>query len=215
MGCGLGHGIGASLADSIFQLLAELGWCEQALASEEGRRVACTACMKHLQTVGDTWLAVEAHDGELRHGVHAGEIMRFALSRHGKAGVALPDQIILRTYSRFDGLLGADGLGVSVLFTRAELEGEEPALGVWPCVDEVRAHGNAVVFEVYNSTGENISRRTCGPAWPSVGKEMPVAAPGRGRVTQTEGIDTGARAKQPRITGKTSPGHAVHEPPPP
>ena len=98
---------------------------------------------------------------------------------------------------------------MSVLFTRAKLEGEEPALGAWPCVDEVRAHGNAVVFEVYNSTGENISSRTCGPAWPSVGNEMPVAAPGRGRVTQTEGTDAGTRAKQPRITGKTSPGDAA------
>eukprot|EP00959_Pyramimonas_sp_CCMP1952_P406842 8527010-Pyramimonas_sp.AAC.1 len=54
VGCGLGRGIGAALADSIFQLLARLGWCDQELASEEGRRVACKACMDHLQAVGET-----------------------------------------------------------------------------------------------------------------------------------------------------------------
>eukprot|EP00959_Pyramimonas_sp_CCMP1952_P075324 1574083-Pyramimonas_sp.AAC.1 len=53
IGVALGHGSGASLADSLFQPLVEVGWCAPALASDEGRRVACAACAHHLQNLGD------------------------------------------------------------------------------------------------------------------------------------------------------------------
>ena len=65
-GQGLGHGAGATLADSLFQLLSAAGWRGQALASDDARRVACAACMECLRNVGDAWLALGSRARELR-----------------------------------------------------------------------------------------------------------------------------------------------------
>ena len=59
----LGHGAGASLADSLFQLVSRAGWCGQALASDDGRRAACDACVDYWRNARDAWLALESHGG--------------------------------------------------------------------------------------------------------------------------------------------------------
>eukprot|EP00959_Pyramimonas_sp_CCMP1952_P045504 950839-Pyramimonas_sp.AAC.1 len=56
VGAALAHGVSASLADSIFQLLSDAGWCGDALASNEGRRVASEMCVEYLRDVEDAWL---------------------------------------------------------------------------------------------------------------------------------------------------------------
>eukprot|EP00959_Pyramimonas_sp_CCMP1952_P460849 9480556-Pyramimonas_sp.AAC.1 len=86
VGQGHGHGAGASLADSLFQLFARAGLCNEILASQEGRRAACEACVRHLSDTGDAWLDLRSHGGELRHAVHAGETMIFVLQRYGVEG---------------------------------------------------------------------------------------------------------------------------------
>eukprot|EP00959_Pyramimonas_sp_CCMP1952_P221051 4621403-Pyramimonas_sp.AAC.1 len=53
VGAALAHGVNASLADAIFQLVSNAGWCGHALASAEERRVACEACVEYLRNVED------------------------------------------------------------------------------------------------------------------------------------------------------------------
>ena len=60
--------------------------------------------------------------GELRHAVHAGELIRFALNWYGVEGIVPPDEVILRAYSRFDGQGEVAGR-TDILFTGAELKG--------------------------------------------------------------------------------------------
>eukprot|EP00959_Pyramimonas_sp_CCMP1952_P159237 3330464-Pyramimonas_sp.AAC.1 len=56
LGQGRGHGINASLSDSLFQALVRAGLCRESLGREEGGRVACAAFLEHLRNAGDSWL---------------------------------------------------------------------------------------------------------------------------------------------------------------
>ena len=214
VGAALAHGVSASLADSIFQLLSNAGWCGDALASEEGRRVACESCLDYLRNVEDAWLNLVSHGGELNVAAHAGEIVRFALTHHGMQGVALPDRLILRTYSRFDGQVGPRG-NSDMTFSRAELQGKSLVLGQWLCGEPISEENGVTVLEVYNETGVGI-RSTCyRPVWARAAEDS------RRRVQrQRENDATGARwpgrvdaelagtstmAKRARVTGKRSP----------
>ena len=128
VGQGLGHGAGATLADSLFQLLSAAGWRGQALASDDARRVACAACMECLRNVGDAWLALGSRARELRLAVHAGEIRIFGWKRYGAKDADPPGQVIARMHSRFDGEVGP-GVGLDIKFARADLEGWRPRAG--------------------------------------------------------------------------------------
>ncbi|CAK0868048.1 unnamed protein product [Prorocentrum cordatum] len=213
VGAALAHGVNASLADAIFQLVSNAGWCGHALASAEERRVACEACVEYLRNVEDAWLNLASHGGELNVAAHAGEIVRFALARHGTQAVVLPGRISLRTYSRFDGQVGPRG-GYVMTFSREEIQGGSPVLGEWPREGDVSEEEGAVSFEIYNETGVDISSTCYRPVWaraekddlgkpPSqeAGETREVNGPGR---EQIEGAGSQTAAKRARLTRKST-----------
>eukprot|EP00959_Pyramimonas_sp_CCMP1952_P305656 6396080-Pyramimonas_sp.AAC.1 len=119
-------------------------------------------------------------------------------------GVALPDRVILRTYSRFDGHVGPRG-GYDMTLSREEIQGGGPVLGQWSREGDVTEEEGAVILEIYNETGADISSTWYRPVWaraendsrgksPSQGAEEPseVAGPETGQ-HESAGLLTTAR----------------------
>ena len=164
VGQSLGHGNNASLPDSLFQTLMRAGLCTEAFFCNEARRNACYAFLQHLHTIQDSWLDVDIHEGVLRHAVHAGEILRFALKHYGVEKAPPLKDIVIRVYCRFDGYGGTDSC-VDMRFSRADLQGETPVIGRRPMTLVAADDDTVTLVELYNETGTEITCASYRPAW--------------------------------------------------
>ena len=99
--------------------------------------------------------------------------------------------------------------------SREQIQGGGPALGQWPREGDVTEEEGAVILEIYNETGADISSTCYRPVWARAEKDSRGKAPSQGAEEPTEvtGPETGqpesaglqTTAKRARLTRESAP----------